>query len=348
MNFITKNKYYLHYLELILRSGLLFYFVLFCLLIINISCNIDSKQPLTLPINSTEYYNLNNKAESLIVENNFYDAVLVYDRVFTDYQYMFARDLNNAIRCSVLLEDWERAAFYGQQLILKGVPLYYFDDAIFEKWKETSEWKNFKADFNKNRKAFLDKYNSDLHDNIMRLVNKDQQEYCEMPEKDNYSELKEILTPDIDDTFLSLIKKHGFPSEEKIGVRVKANEKNYFSPIYSILYIHSFQSGDDDLIKISKKYIDSLLLDKRLLSSISNYPFFKKIYNDDNIYISVNTKFDEQRELELKKLIYNSTNEYDFYLDQPGLSISHFADSISKQNFVKYSKKVGELQTGFN
>jgi hypothetical protein len=315
-----------------------------CILIlfIYISCNSENgKKNL---VDTSKYYEIVKLAELDILNGDYEKAEILYEKVFDIHQYMFAKDLNNAMRCSAILENWNNVTLYAELLALKGVDFPFYNDAVFENWRATNEGEKFMADYDSLKFEHLKIFNAELTKELNDLSILDQSNYCNIPLEDNYYELKSLLTPNIDNAFSELIKKHGFPSEEKIGVELAENNQNFKMPVYYVLYKHSFQSGDNQLLENINKYTDSLKLDKRLITIIDKELKFVKIPNNDTIYISDYLNYDNKLKSEFKMLKYNIDNKIGFYLNDPGLVTFNFADSISKKQFYLYHIPVGVLK----
>jgi hypothetical protein len=307
--------------------------------IILISCNKNKERV----INVNSYYDIIHLAEIDISNNDYKNAETLYQSAFGSYDYMFAKDLNNAIRCSVLLSNWKNASFFAEKLMLKGVDLNYFEDSFFNNFRNTTDWVELSERFENINAVFKESYNEDFLSSISDLVKLDQSEYCEILENDNYNELKSNLTPKIDNSLSDLINKYGFPSEEKIGVNLIDNQTVDFTPIYKVLYIHSFQSGDNQLIDDSKKYRDSLLLDKRFISNVVDRSSFVQTSHNDSVYIDNQLTYDGKLKIELEKIKFNLKNSDGFILSNQGLVLSDFSDSISQSIFYKFHKPIGIL-----
>lgn len=320
------------------------YFKLFFItfLLVCHSCKNTNDQQILL--DESKYYELIHLAEIEILRDNYKSADILYKRAFDSHNYMFAKDLNNAIRCSAILKNWKKVSLYAEQLILKGAGLNYFEDSIFDDFKETEFWSSFYDNYSELESLYRKHFCKELYTQLNELVNLDQLNYCEIPNDNNYDELKSTLTPTIDVAFSELIKKYGFPSEEKIGVNFNDDGKISFTPFYSVLYTHSFQSGDYKLIDESKPYIDSLLLDQRIVKNIINKSNFIQTTDNDSIYVQKSLGFDRKLNLDLDKIRYTLENNNGFQLSNQGLVFSDFSDSISKKNFYKYHKSIGILK----
>lgn len=311
------------------------------IMIIVLSC---SNQKQKTMIDQLAYYELIDFAEIDILNGNYKNSEVLYERVFDEHSYMFAIDLNNAIRCSAILNNWENVSFYAEKLMLKGVGLNYFEDNIFNGFKDTEYWNELCFKYHKINSLFKENFNQELLDGINKLVYQDQFEYCQIPTKKNYDELKSNLTPKVDNNLLDLFNLYGFPTEEKIGMNSINNKEISYIPIYRVLYIHSYQSGDLQLINESKKYVDSLSLDKRFLDNILNTSIFIQTIDNDSIYIDKNLNFDQELNLELQKLNYTIKNSKGFNLSNQGLQFFNLSDSTSKDIFYRFHKAVGVLK----
>ena len=307
-----------------------------------VSCENDKQNQRI--INVSNYYEIVSLAEIEILNGEYKNAEILYHDVYNTHNYMFAIDLNNAIRCSAILENWEKISLYAEQMILKGVGLDYFEDSIFDNYKKTEYWSVFYDNYFELESLYRKQFCKKLFSQLNELVNLDQSNYCGIPNNNNYYELKSTLTPNIDIAFSELINKYGFPSEEKIGVNKNDDREISNRPFYTVLYTHSFQSGDYKLIDESKPYIDSLLLDQRVLNNVIENSHLIKLSNNDSIFIRRSLDFDRELNLQLDKIRYTIENNNGFQLSNKGLVFSDFSDSISKKNFYKYHKSVGILK----
>lgn len=191
------------------------------------------------------YYTYTEKAENFILRGQYSNAKETYQILNKEYNTLYARDLDNALRCAILSRDYKNAVFWSEKLANKGITIKYFNAAIFSKFKKTSDWNNFALRFDSISSESRKRLNISLKNKVEELLQEDQSNYG----LSNRKEAKVLFktTEIVTDKLIELLKKDGFPSEEKIGVYTKNDTTLVFSPDYNVLIRHAIQQRPKNL-----------------------------------------------------------------------------------------------------
>ncbi|TPE45191.1 hypothetical protein [Pontibacter mangrovi] len=170
--------------------------------------------------NYTEVYHPKiNKAELLVVEGQYEEALEAYEQAFDAVPSPFARDYYNAAICA-LLQDKERKAFnYLEELVQKGVSLEYLHgQPVLDSLEGSRRWRKFAKKYPKRRTKYEHTYNQELRADLDELYARDQ--YFRQAEGgmrvhgDTIRKIEEANTK----LLLGWVKEFGYPGEDLIGV----------------------------------------------------------------------------------------------------------------------------------
>lgn len=165
------------------------------------------------------YHPLIDKAELEIVEQDFADALQLYEKAFAAVPEPFAIDYYNAAISALLADEQKQVFDYLEKLALKGVSLEYLEaQDVFAELHETDEWKKFRKSYGKHRRKFKHRANLDLRADLDELYAKDQ--YFRQAEKSisvHADTIRKIEDNNVD-FLLNVIEEHGYPGEALIGV----------------------------------------------------------------------------------------------------------------------------------
>ncbi len=281
----------------------------------------------------SNYHKITEKAENYIVLRQYGKAKPEYDRFLDGSEYVFARDMHNAVRCAIKARDYNTAIVWCKKLVSKGVPLTYFEDKIFTTLKKKPVWMEFLTNYSSLYDQFKKGLNQNLITGIQKLVEEDQKYYI----KNSKGEINSLdlanKTEEIDQQFIKLIKKEGFPTEEKIGLRTDTDGHLIFeSPSYFVLLVHSYQTKSN-----KQKEIKELFEGNKVFYDTyrSNLGVFKKsgmtclqIYKG-NLY---NNKTCGANLGAIQKMKFKFNNEYNFIIDTGEFTIIPYEKNSEEED----------------
>lgn len=245
-----------------------------------------------------------------------------------NYPTLFARDIHNAIRCAILSRDFKTAFLWSEKLALKGIDLPYFNSKIFNGIRKNPEWKSFSMKYDSVCKLTKINWNLKLKKGLNDLLNEDQANYGLENRKSPkvLYETTEIVTGKL----IELLKKEGYPSEEKIGSHVIKDTVLISFPDFNILIRHAVQQKSKNLAALNE------LLDKS--SKTLEYDG-KRSFNNDNEYASCfhiykgnlyNSKSCGKNDLEIRKISFKFSNPNSFIMDYGNFLIEAYDPKNSK------------------
>ncbi|TPG42018.1 hypothetical protein [Flavobacterium pectinovorum] len=260
------------------------------------------------------YYTYTQKAENYILSRQYAKAKEEYNLLSQNYPTLYARDIHNAVRCAILSRDIKTAFVWSEKLALKGIELPYFNAKIFNGFRKNPEWKNFSLKYDSICKKVQSKWNLNLKKELTDLQNEDQAEYG--LENRKSPKILYETTETVTGKFIDLLKKEGYPSEEKIGSLVKRDTALIPFPHFNILIIHALQQKPDNLpalTEILDKSIASFEYDsKRSGNNGNEFGSCFRIYKG-NLYNlkSCGTRSD----VEIRKISFKFNNPNSFIMD---------------------------------
>ncbi|MCT4602988.1 MAG: hypothetical protein N4A59_08835 [Marinifilum sp.] len=124
--------------------------------------------------NYISYYKECNKAKLLIVNNQFSEALDLYQQIFLEYDKNFYKDIHNACLCAIRCEKYNIVLELAEKLVLHGYSMDDFKSKAFLSFRESQEWKKFNKAFPKLQKQFKSKLNLDLRRKYYQIFLEDQ------------------------------------------------------------------------------------------------------------------------------------------------------------------------------
>jgi hypothetical protein len=259
------------------------------------------------------YYTYTETAENHIIRRQFAEAKEVYLNLNKAYKILFARDIHNAMRCAILSRDYENAYYWAEKLAKKGVDIKYFHSKIFNNLTKKKEWQNFSTKYDSISKESQKSQNINLKLQIEQLLEQDQSNYGLANRKD--PKILYETTEKVTNKLIELLKKEGFPSEEKIGVYIKNDTTLILSPDYNVIIRHAIQQNPKNLatlIEILDKSHDTLEYDKKRNSNHRGFiNSCLQIYKG-NLY---NNKSCGRNEMMIRKIKFMYNNPNNFIVD---------------------------------
>ncbi|WP_426276120.1 hypothetical protein ACN9MN_14735 [Chryseobacterium sp. S-02] len=277
-----------------------------------------------------QYNSLINSAENFILKDDYKSALQNYNNVKADFNYIYGKDIYNALICANKEKNWEQTCFWSKLFLAKGVNKTFFNQKKFREFKKTKFWKKIL------KSNISDNVNVELKKKVDSLVNIDQGEFVLLKEK-NIPNIYD-LTANIDKILLELDKKYDGITEDKIGLNIINDTVFSFLPTYSVLLRHSYQSKKENSYFNYKKNKNAM--EKDLFFSIIDYklmPIF--IYKNETFFLKEDFLSEDYKKellqyLEKAKKI-KSQNVSDFALFYPSAKVSSFASAQSEEQFNK-------------
>lgn len=163
-------------------------------------------------INYIGYHKSINKADSLIINKNYTDALKIYEKLSGIYPHFFRKDLHNATACAILLRDFGKAEKYALRMVGNGYELSDFEKPVFEEFRKQKEWKSFLAKYDKDRNKYLSKLNQEEREKYSQLFVKDQEIASARQNRQASFEEQDEGFVHIEKEMLALIDGYGFPA----------------------------------------------------------------------------------------------------------------------------------------
>ncbi|WP_017497834.1 hypothetical protein [Flavobacterium sp. WG21] len=278
------------------------------------------------------YYTYTQNAENYILARQYGKAKEQYNLLAQKYPILFARDIHNAIRCAILSRDYKNAFWWGEKLALKGIELSYFNTKIFNGLRKNPEWTSFSVKYDSVSKNAQHKWNLNLKKELTNLLNEDQAEYG-LENRKSPKVLYET-TEKVTGKLIDLLKKEGYPSEEKIGSLVVRDTVLIPFPGFNALIIHATQKKPENLAVLNEildKSSKALEYDgKRNFNNALAYSSCFRIYKG-NLYSS---KSCGRNDLEVRKISFKFSNPNNFIMD--------YGNFIIEAHDSKYPKEVDD------
>lgn len=259
------------------------------------------------------YYTYTQNAENYILSRQYAKAKEEYNLLAQKYPILFARDIHNAVRCAILSRDMKMAFIWSEKLALKGIELSYFKAKIFNGIKKNPEWKSFSIKYDSVCKVSQSHWNLKLKNELTDLLNEDQADYGLENRKD--AKTLNATTERATGKLIDVLKKEGYPSEERIGSSVKNDTTLISFPDFNILIVHALQQMPENLDVLNEllnKSSNALEYDgKRNFNNVLGYGSCFRIYKG-NLY---NSKACGRSDVEIRKISFKFSNPNSFIMD---------------------------------
>lgn len=194
------------------------------------------------------YNNYINKAELSIVDGKYAEALQNYETAFARTKTSFAVDLYNACACAAKLKNTDKVLALTGRLAAKGVGEKFFTRKIFRSYANNADFIKIirKAEVVKNEKAIMNKQYTDKLTKFFSLdttyngIRK--RKYYHLPELPDT--LRQLFTANMKN-MVSLIKKEGFYTEERLGANILRDTVFGGFRQFDIAVLHYFEMGND-------------------------------------------------------------------------------------------------------
>jgi len=178
--------------------------------------------------NYIEYHKKARFIDSLIIDSCYKEAILSYNKLFSNYDFIFAEDCFRAIQTATYIKDTINAFQFLDKGIKQGITMQRIlkDSVLIDLKKYHKSWSNFEKKYCNLRETYLASINSELRLNINKLYNLDQK-YRDKHELHPWNFLwrpliwnkwKKITKSIVENELIPLIEQYGFPGEKLIGL----------------------------------------------------------------------------------------------------------------------------------
>lgn len=215
---------------------------------------------------NTDYYQTIEAAETMIVEGDCSEATAEYEKAFTVLDKPFAKDIDNALKCATLNNQFEFSYHWAKQLILLGCDIKYFNEqTTLLPFLESNYWLRLTKEYPQLRLEFINTCNWTLRAKIEELYARDQFWRVKDP---NYTVLKDSTFKEDDlimEELLEIMVINDYPNEYNIGLFFRQDTIIDYSPIQMIV-LHNYVDNP-------KHYKSGIDLTQQLQEQIKKYKF---------------------------------------------------------------------------
>lgn len=177
-----------------------------------------------------EYHQKIKKAEQAILDSNYISAVGIYDSVFKEFSFVFAKNCYTATQTAIVANQYDKAFLFIERCFLQGLKIDIVDDdSILVQLKSHQQWKCTVLKYDSLREIYEKKINWDLRNCINELYDLDQKwrDKHELNPGNNiwrpsiWKKWKNVTKDIVENKLLPMIIENGFPGEQLIGVDEK-------------------------------------------------------------------------------------------------------------------------------
>lgn len=285
--------------------------------------------------NIQTYSNISNNAEEAIIEKQYDRALLNYNDL-KNQNYVFSRDIYNAIICSNKLKNWDELYNWAKLFISKGVDVSFFNQTKFKDFRKTNYWRKL------NELKIENKVNKDLVKSLDSLTNTDQQLFIKLKEDPTIDAFS--LTEKIDKKLFALEKAYGYFNEEITGVNIENDTIYSFRPKYAVLYRHSYQSHKQNGFfneKVKNNQLERVFyynsIDYNLMPILE---YQNKLYFLKEDFLPQEYRTDFVHFFKVTKTAYKNKNFAEFSFYYPIFRFQNFVDEESTKNFEQVLREM--------
>ena len=219
-----------------------------------------------------KYHERINKAEVLIGEEKFENALAAYEAIIGDYDFVFLRDYKIAAQLALQCSEKEKAYTYIRKGISAGWEIKDLKKNKFlETLKDDPEWKMMEKDYPELRESYLERIDPFMRDQVESMFKKDQWmaagALLRIGEKAQTNYAVKKFAPHSETQILQLIpliQDQGYPGEKLIG-------NDYW--VSTILSHHNSISEEYARQDTLYKYIQPMLKDAIEKGEMSPYEY---------------------------------------------------------------------------
>ena len=195
--------------------------IILSFLILSMACNLVQSQE----FDYTKYHKYSLEAEQLIANENYDDALKIYDKVFNDYAFVFQRDCKIATQLALYQGQKDLAFQYLRQGVSSGWEMKEIKKNDFlKKLQDHPQWQAFENEYPTLYADYESSLNSELRSRVRKMFSRDQKKALGAlfrigsKGQDKYAEKK--FAPHSEQQMKELIKilsEFGYPGEKLIG-----------------------------------------------------------------------------------------------------------------------------------
>jgi len=208
------------------------------------------------------YHQIRMKAEKAILDTNYSDAVAIYDALFNEYDFVFAKHIYTATQTAIENNDLEKAFDFITKGVLQGIKINEVDnDSILVKLKKDPRWDEFELRYDSLRKIYIGNVNWEARNFINKMYDIDQ-EYRDRHELKKWNfvlrpfirmKWNKVLEEMVKKNLSPLIDSLGFPGERLVGLderwmHQKRRNDGLESTFVFFILIHYYSKPRDTLL----------------------------------------------------------------------------------------------------
>ncbi|MEP0264670.1 hypothetical protein [Dokdonia sp.] len=164
-------------------------------------------------------------AEELISQEKYEEALIRYEKLFNEYDFIFLRDYKIASQISFLIGEKEKGLIYVKKAISNGWELIHLKEQKFlSKNLLDSDWDTIEKQYEELRNQFLNKIDSTLKNRVHSMFEKDQKIAYEAYIIEDEQGQEQFITENFPKhseeqlvNLLEIIEINGYPGELLIG-----------------------------------------------------------------------------------------------------------------------------------
>ena len=165
------------------------------------------------------------EAEKLIASENFDNALLVYEQLFDEYDFVFVREYQIAAQLALYVNNEKNAIKYLKQGILSGWEMKSIKkNKYLDKFRKDKVWQSIESEYPGLNKQYQSNLNQIQRERVKKMYSRDQKKAIKAllrfssKSQDNYAEKK--FAPHSEKQMAELaeiLETYGYPGEKLIG-----------------------------------------------------------------------------------------------------------------------------------
>ncbi len=195
--------------------------IILSFLILSMACKLLQSQE----FDYSRYHKNSLEAEQLITNENYDDALKIYDKVFNDYTFVFQRDCKIATQLALYQGKEDLAFQYLRQGVSSGWEMKEIKKNDFlKKLQDHPQWQAFENEYHKLYADYESSLNQELRLRLKKMFSKDQKKALGAlfrigsKGQDKYAERK--FAPHSEqqmEELIQILSEVGYPGEKLIG-----------------------------------------------------------------------------------------------------------------------------------
>lgn len=173
----------------------------------------------------TQYHTQVIKAEKLVADRKYKEALVIYDQIFNSYDFVFLSEYRVATQLAIAVDDHKNAIHYLNAGIDAGWTLKSIKkNDYLKKLRVGAEWKSIKQTYKSKRHAYEATLNQPVRKKVKKMFSRDQWKAIgalftfSSKRQDRYAEKK--FAPQSENQItelISILNEFGYPGERLIG-----------------------------------------------------------------------------------------------------------------------------------